>query len=171
MNLRQTVGVRRVPRSLIGFASLTLTVVVVLPQAAASSALPKTNTIQVTAYKQICCNEETVPAIVIVKGRQAEALRTALAGLTPISSGIPVCMETPIPFIVTFLPRVGVRPTLEATGISCGGQFVTLRVGQSATPSAFENDCALERAVVAVLPPGKGQGTREAFTACLAPRT
>src|SRR5271170_2091943 len=115
--------VSRISRILSGLGSVILIVVVALMPQAAGTSLPKTKDVQVTAYKQICCNEETVPVIVKVTGRQAAALRTGLADLAPVSSHVPVCMETPVPFIVTFLPRVGIRPTLVATAISCGGQF------------------------------------------------
>ena len=142
--------------------------IALMAQSASASTLPKTSRIQVTVFKKICCNAMSDQLAVNASGRQAAELREALADLPHISSAPPNCLQrTPIPFILTFLPQVGIRPTLQATATSCGGQFVTIQVRPSGRATVFNDDCQLERAVVAAIPHDRGLEIRQAFANCL----
>ena len=133
------------------------------PQVVSASIAPKAGVVEVTGFKGICCNGESGPVVVVAKGPNAVALRRALTGLVPSSTNPLVCVETVNPFVVSVRPRQTAHPTMVATAFSCGGQTVTVKVGKGVT--TFTDDCALELAVIAVLPRGRAEGTRQAVSA------
>jgi hypothetical protein len=139
---------------------LGLTVFIVASvQAVGSPSTPKPVVVEVTGYDQIRPIGETGPVLVVVKGKRAAAIRSALAGLFP-SSSLPDCVEDEIAFKLTFVDHVGGRPAYLASGQECPAPgIVTVRVGK-ATRQLTE-DCRLLAAVVTALPRGQAEGTRQ----------
>jgi len=161
--LRHSYMVSPTLRVMAVLGSLFTVIVALVPQTASALSLPKAGVVEVTGYQGICCNGQSGPVVVTARGPKAAAVKTALADLMPnTSTQVSACMEDAIPFLVSLLPHKGAHPTLVATASSCGGQFVSIKVGQSV--EAFKNDCALGRAVIAVLPRGRGVGTRQAVS-------
>ena len=102
-----------------GLANLAIVTAAVAPQAAAALSVPKAGVIEVTGYRQPGISGSSGPVVVVANRRQAAALRVALKGLVPWSSES-VCDNALGPFVVSILPRKGVRPTLVATAYDCG---------------------------------------------------
>jgi hypothetical protein len=142
--------------------SLAFTLAIgVSPLAVTAVTLPKGSDIEVTGYRQVCCDGQSGPVVVRANGSAAAALRAAVTNLVPTTSQVSICVETVIPFRLTVVPPKTSQPSFEVTGTSCGGQFVTIQHG--GITAVFKNDCTLERAVVGVLPRHKAQGTRQEF--------
>jgi hypothetical protein len=116
--------------------------------------------VEVTGFRSVCCDGSSGPIVVVAKGPWAVAIKASLAQVTPFSVQT-VCNANVGPFKVTLRPREGARPTLVAFAFSCGGEGLIVNAGKSG--GIFTDTCALQRAVLAVLPAGRATGTREAL--------
>ena len=92
---------------------------------------------------------------VIIKSKQAAAIRAALAGLVRTSASD--CMETVIYFKVMFLAYPSGRPTYMATELACPTPGVVNISVDGKTTQHFKEDCALQHAVVSALPKGRAE--------------
>ena len=116
--------------------------------------------VEVTGYTQVTLDDGSLgPVTVVVKGKRAAAIRSALAGLSATSS-LPDCMEGVPAFTISFLTHQGGRPTYVATETDCPSPgIVSISVDGKATQH-LQADCALRAAVIARLPRGRAEGTR-----------
>jgi len=133
-------------------------IAVLVPRAAGALAPPKGGVVEVTGYRHVGLDGSGGPVVVVVKGRKATALRTALASLASKSSPSD-CMETLIPFTVSFLPSRGARPTMVASAFSCAGLGVWVMVGHSTT--TLQDDCAFQSAAIAAFSHSQVKATRQ----------
>jgi hypothetical protein len=143
---------------LLGLATLTMTAALA-PQAADALTPPKGGVVEVTGFTRVGLAGNSGPVVVVVKGPKATALRAALAGL-PLNPSTPMCMETAVPFTVSFLPRKGARPTMVASAFDCG-PGVSVVVGHSNT--TLRDDCTFQSAALAALSRSRVEGTRQAL--------
>jgi hypothetical protein len=135
------------------------------PQAAAAPVVPRSGVVEVTGYSSIRPIGSLGPVTVVVTGKKAAAIRSALAGLTNSSSS-PSCVESMSSFKISVLPRRGVPPTWVATESDCPTPgLVVISVDGRTTPALAE-DCALRAAVVAALPRRRAEGTRTDKARC-----
>lgn len=145
-------------------ASLGLSVLVLmattLAEPVAAQVAPAGGVVEVTGYRQITLDDGSLgPVTVVVKGKRAAAIRSALSGLSATSS-LPDCMETVDAFKITLLTHQGGRPTYVATEDDCPTPgIVSIRVNGK-TARNFREDSALRAAVIAALPRGRAEGTR-----------
>lgn len=143
--------------------SSALAVTLVAP--AADAGVSK-GVVVVTAYARVVPSGSYGAVTVMVQGKKAAAVRSALSELAKSSSG-PICMEGDSEFQISVLPKRGARPSSLATEEDCptpGVVFITMN--GKATPQPFREDCALRAAVIAVLPPGRGRAIREDKNPC-----
>ncbi|MGO8823817.1 MAG: hypothetical protein ACLQU9_01090 [Acidimicrobiales bacterium] len=131
-----------------------------LAEPVAAQVAPAGGVVEVTGYRQITLDDGSLgPVTVVVKGKRAAAIRSALSGLSATSS-LPDCMETVDAFKITLLTHQGGRPTYVATEDDCPTPgIVSIRVNGK-TARNFREDCALRAAVIAALPRGRAEGTR-----------
>lgn len=130
------------------------------PSRAPGEDVPSIGAVEVTGYAMSSLMQgSTGPVRIRVGGAEAKLLRKEFNGLSLAApSG---CMENETAYAITFMPERDSRPTVRATAESCpspGVVQVTSGVKQLPTLKA---DCALARAVVAVLPHGKASFTRQ----------
>jgi hypothetical protein len=150
--------------SVLGLGTVTMLITlstVVVPQAAGALTPPRSGVVEVTGFGRVGLDGNSGPVVVVVKGRRAMALRTALAGLAPKSSPSD-CMETLIPFTVSFLPSKGARPSMVASAFNCDGPGVSVVVDHSTT--SLQDDCAFQSAAIAALPRSRAKATRRIVT-------
>jgi hypothetical protein len=102
---------------------------------------------------------------VVVKGRRAAAIRSALTGLSATSS-LPDCMETVGAFRISFRAHQGGRATYVATEEDCPTPGVVTISVDGKTTQHLKEDCALRAAVIASLPRGRAEGTRRDQNRC-----
>lgn len=140
--------------------------VIWLPSRPHGLTAPQSGSILVTGYTN--SNLMGLPqksTKVRVSGKKAEAIRHAFNDL-PLSSPSN-CMENSSDFELTFVPAGSKVPTLHAVQASCPSPGVVgARLPGQETGTSLASSCALTRAVVAVLPPGKGYVTRTAAAHC-----
>jgi len=133
---------------------------------AAQGAPPPGGVLEVTGYRQLSLVAGSLgPVTVVVNGRKAAAIRSALAGLSTTSS-LPDCMESRSAFKISILPRRGARPTYVATEDDCPTPgVVTISVDGKITQRLRE-DCSLRAVVITALPRGRAEGTRRDRSRC-----
>lgn len=137
---------------------------------ATSTTVPKAvsagGVVEVTGYRKLTLDDGSLgPVTVIVKGRSAEAIRSAIAGLTPIRS-LRGCMETVSAFKINFLTHRGGRPTAVATEEDCPTPGVVILSLKGKTKQYLEEDCALRAAIISSLPRGQAEGTKRDRNPC-----
>jgi hypothetical protein len=153
-------------RALLGLSVLTLTVLTAAESAAAKP-VPSVGLVDVTGYGQVAPYGSMRPVTVVVRGKRAAAIRSALAGLSATSS-VPDCMETESAFTISFRTHRGGRPTYVATEDDCptpGIVSITI-VGKTTQHLNLKEDCALRAAVIASVPKGQAEGTRRDMHRC-----
>jgi len=144
-------------------ASLGLSVLVLmattLAEPVAAQVAPAGGVVEVTGYRQLTLDDGSLgPVTVVVKGKRAAAIRSALAGLSATST-LPDCMETVDAFKISFLNHQGGRPTYVATEDDCPTPGIVSISVDGKTTQNLEEDCALRAAVIASLPRGRAEGT------------
>lgn len=138
--------------------------------ASTSSIVPKAasagGVIEVTGFNKLTLDAGAVgPVTVLVKGQQADAIRSALRGLRSTSSG-PLCMETVDAFKISFFTHQGGRPTSVATEQDCPTPGVAIVTVGGKAQRYLQEDCALRAAVISSLPKGQAEGTKRDKNIC-----
>jgi hypothetical protein len=120
----------------------------------------------VTGYGRLTLYDKPQkPVTVTVHGRKAAAIRVALEGLREAAPSF--CMENITAFRITFQPGSGGAAGFVASESDCptpGVVSITYRGAKA--PLTFQETCALRKAVVAVLPRGRAEGTRRDGSGC-----
>lgn len=143
-------------------ALLTTTLV----EPVAAQVAPHGGVVEVTGYAKVTDDEGSVgPVTVVVTGKRAAAIRSALTGLSATSSSLE-CMETLNAFKITFLTHRGGNPTYVATEGDCPTPGVVSITVYGKTTENLIEDCALRAAVIASLPRGRAEGTRRDRSRC-----
>jgi len=148
----------------VGLCVLTL-MATTLAESVAAQVAPPGGILEVTGYRQLTYGGSLGPVTVIVKGKKAAAIRSALAGLSATSSR-PVCMETVDAFTISVLTQQGGRPKYVATEEDCPTPGVVSISVDGKTTQHLREDCALRAAVIASLPRGRAEGTRRDESRC-----
>ena len=130
------------------------------PARPGDEAAPRSGDVRVTGYSSSSLDSgSSGPVTVLVGGTRAERLRKAFHGLARAAPGD--CMENETAYSIGFLPRRASKPTFTASAWTCPTPG-TVQVASGGRPMAtLEPDCALARAVVAVLPEGRAAFTRQ----------
>jgi len=134
-----------------------------LAEPAAAQVAPAGGVVEVTGYRQLTLDDGSLgPVTVVVKGKRAAAIRSALAGLSATSS-LPDCMETVDAFTISFRTHQGGRPTYVATEDDCPTPgVVSISIyGKTTQHLNLQEDCTLRAAVIAALPRGRAEGTKQ----------
>jgi hypothetical protein len=149
----------------LGLSVLALMTTTLVDSVAAQVA-PRGGVVEVTGYRKVTDYEGSVgPVSVVVTGKKAAAIRSALTGLSAASPPSE-CFENPNAFKITFLTRQGGRHTYVATEGDCPTPgIVSITVDGKTTENLVE-DCALRAAVLASLPKGRAEGTRRDKSHC-----
>lgn len=134
------------------------------PSRSAAERAPSEGTVEVTGFSQLStANSSSGSVTVRLSTAQARRLRATLNAL-PL--GPPAtCMEDSLVYRVVFRPTKGSVTLFEADGWACAGAVVVTTHGHE-MPNLYDRTCSLLRAVAAVLPPGKAEGTRHAVVGC-----
>ena len=146
----------------LGLSILTL-MATTLAEPAAAQVAPAGGVVEVTGYRQLTLDDGSLgPVTVVVKGKRAAAIRSALAGLSATSS-LPDCMETVDAFTISFRTHQGGRPTYVATEDDCPTPgVVSISIyGKTTQHLNLQEDCTLRAAVIAALPRGRAEGTTQ----------
>jgi len=98
-------------RASLGLSVLALMTTTLADPANAQVVVPSGGVVDVTGYSQVAPYGSLGPVIMVVKGKRAAAIRSALAGLSPTSS-LPDCMETENAFTISFRTHQRGRPTM-----------------------------------------------------------
>ncbi len=140
--------------------------VIWLPSRPPGLTAPRSGSILVTGYTNAnLMGNPQKSTKVRVLGKNAEAIRQAFNNL-PLSTPSD-CMENSSDFALTFIPAGSTTPALHASQASCPSPGVVgARLPGQETGISLASSCALTRAVVAVLPAGKGSVTRTAAAHC-----
>lgn len=148
--------------------ALALTLVLQMPLAAPLAGAtnePAHNHVQVIGYRQVGLTSSKGPLIVNVRTREAVANLEALEEL-PVTHQRGACVQALDAFSIRVLPAKGSTPTFTATEYDCPSPG-TVTVRQRDEFRYFSEDCALQNAVGAALPPGRAEGTRhDPFAHC-----
>ena len=149
----------------IGLASLSL-LVVLGSQGGDANTVPRDDgLVQVVGYRQVGLTGSEGPVTAEVGGSKAAAILAAYARLAPSKSG-PFCVEALNAFSIRVFPPRGARPLLTATEYDCPSPGV-VRVDRGSVIQDFRADCIFRHAVVAALPSGRAEGTRDdSFAQC-----
>jgi hypothetical protein len=133
-------------------------VAMTLAEPGAAQFAPTGGIVEVTGYGHITpADGSTEPVTVIVKPKEAAAIRAALAGLSAKSS-VPLCMESESDFRISFLAHPNGQPTYVATEDECPTPgVVNISVGRRMAQH-LQEDCALR---VAVVTSGRNEAKRE----------
>jgi hypothetical protein len=132
----------------------------------AAQVAPRGGIVEVTGYTRLTLDGGSLgPVTVVVKGKRAAAIRSALAGLSATSS-LPDCMETVDAFKISFVAHQGGRATYVATEEDCPTPGIVSISVDGKTTSHLREDCALRAAVIASLPRGRAEGTRQDENRC-----
>jgi hypothetical protein len=119
---------------------------------ASAVVVPKSYVIEVTGYQVVGDAGSRGPVTVVVKGPSAKALRGALASSPPFTTRT-LCEEELNPFLISVLPRPGIRPIIFARAVdTCDGQYLVVTIGSRTID--LKDGCAMQSAVVAALPTG-----------------
>ncbi len=143
--------------------SVLILMVTTLIEPVAAQVVPSGGVVEVTGYMRLTLDRGSLgPVTVVVKGKKAAAIRSALGGLSATSS-LPDCMETVDAFTISFRTRQGGRPTYVATEDDCPtpGVVSISIVGKTTQHLNLKEDCALRAAVIASLPRGRAEGTTQ----------
>lgn len=132
---------------------------------AAAQSAPRGGLVEVTGYNSVRPIGSLGPVTVVVTGKRAVAIRSAVAGLAK-SSSRPECMESMTSFKISVLPRRGLPPTWVATENDCPSPGLVVISIDGKRMQILTEDCALRAAVIAALPPGRAEGTRRDRTRC-----
>lgn len=131
-----------------------------LAEPVAAQVAPTGGVVEVTGYTQVTLDHGSLgPVTVVVKGKRAAAIRSALAGLSATFS-LPDCMEGVPAFKISFLTHQGGRPKYVATETDCTTPGIVSISVDGKTTQHLQEDCALRAAVIASLPRGRAEGTR-----------
>jgi hypothetical protein len=147
--------VRRAPLGL----SVLVLIGTTLAEPVAAQVAPAVGVVEVTGYRQLTLDDGSLgPVTVVVKGKRAAAIRSALAGLSATTS-LPDCMETVDAFKISFLTHRGGRPKYVATEDDCPTPGIVSINVDGKTRGNLEEDCALRATVITSLPRGRAEGT------------
>lgn len=148
-------------RASLGLSVLAL-MATTLAEPADAQVVPSGGVVHVTGYSQVTDYGSFGPVTVVVKGKRAAAIRSALAGLSATSS-LPDCVETVDAFTISFRTHQGGRPTYVATEDDCPSPgVVSVSIYEKTTQHLnLQEDCTLRAAVIAALPRGRAEGTRQ----------
>ncbi len=160
-------GVRTIPTFVVSITVLLAASALVMSPAGAAG-LPRGGVIEVTGYKLVAVVDSSGPVTAEAKGEEAKAIRIALSNLPTIAT-LPLCVDEPDPFTVGFEPHAGEneRSTYSAIAGGCPTPGVVIIRSGKSRPTILKEDCALERAVLAVLPTGRAKGTRRYLATAL----
>ncbi len=151
-------------RIAVGITVLLVASTLVMGSAGASGP-PSGGVIEVTGYNHLAVARVLGSVTVEATGTKAKTIRAALSGL-PTFTG-PFCVDDPITFTIRLDRHPGGAPTYTATGIGCPTPGVVYIRNGSSRPTWMKEDCALKRAVLAVLPAGRAKGTRHILAIAL----
>jgi len=153
-------------RASLGLSVLAL-MATTLAEPAAAQVVPSGGVVDVTGFSHVTPYGSFGPVTVVVKGKRAAAIRSALAGL-PATSSLPDCVETVDAFTISFRTHQGERPTYVATEDDCPTPgVVSINIyGKTTQHLNLQEDCALRAAVIASLPRGRAEGTRRDENRC-----
>jgi hypothetical protein len=137
-----------------------------LVEPVAAQVAPPGGVVEVTGYTRLTLDSGSLgPVTVVVRGKRAAAIRSALAGLSATSS-LPDCMETVDAFKISFLAHQGGRATYVATEEDCPTPGIVTISVDGKTAQHLREDCALRAAVIASLPRRRAEGTRRDQNRC-----
>jgi hypothetical protein len=147
--------------------ALSTSIACALTPTAGASVVPGGGVIEVTGYAQVSVMGSHGPVTVVVNKHQAASIRRAMAGLAVASASF--CMETSNAFSVSFLAHKGARTaTLVATEDDCPTPGVVSVKENGRAVAILKEDCVLRAAVLAALPPGQAECTRQDENRCTA---
>jgi hypothetical protein len=137
---------------------------IALVQPVAAQGPPSEGIVEVTGYQHLSYLGSVGPVTVVVGGRRAAAIRSALRGLSTTSPG--ECMESLVAFKVSVATREGARPSYAATEQDCPTPGVVSISVDGKNIEQLREDCSLHAAVIAALPRGRADGTRRDKNRC-----
>jgi hypothetical protein len=134
------------------------------PSAGASN-VPKTGAVDVTGYGRVTPQGSSPPVTVEVNRHQAVAIRRALRTLVTLRPSN--CHENASAFAITFSqPKGSHRSSALVTEDDCPTPGVVTISERGKLVQTLKESCSMRAAVLAVLPNGKAEGTRQDRNSC-----